>query len=457
MSTTLHLKYKSHVKLITHSDHLQPSLAKVWSVALPLSGAMMSQAMLGLVDTALVGHLGGLALASVGIGSYLVFILVAALTGMGTGWHSLVAKSSLGASGTFVSGLVCGLALALILAALGGIFISELIYFLILDDRINSLAVHYADARLWALPAIALSIGARIYWSEQARPWQYTKFILASHVANVGISYVLIYGAFGLNGLGAVGAGIGTSIAVWLGVIAQFVLIMREEKANALIRFGTNLSDVFLLFRSSWPPILQQLAFSLHLAVFLYLVSLLGASAMAAAFAVLNVGLVMILPAVGLGQAAFNLIGSSHHTDPALALRWSRLIIGASAISAIILALIITYSASFIASLLVVNRELQLLTQLALPWYACAMILESLIIVLSRLALISGSHKAVFAISSSSQWLVFLPLLLILGPMYGFIAIWWVHIGYRMLVIIALGWIWRKSWLNRPLKISAIN
>ena len=68
---------------MTHSQptHLEssgePTLANLWPIAVPLAGAMLSQALIGLVDTALVGHLGGLALASVSIGSYLVFILVA--------------------------------------------------------------------------------------------------------------------------------------------------------------------------------------------------------------------------------------------------------------------------------------------------------------------------------------------------------------------------------------------
>ena len=71
----------------------EPKLTNLWPIALPLSGAMLSQALVSLVDTALVGHLGGLALASVSIGSYLVFILVAIVTGFGTGWHSLTLEA----------------------------------------------------------------------------------------------------------------------------------------------------------------------------------------------------------------------------------------------------------------------------------------------------------------------------------------------------------------------------
>ena len=68
----------------------KPTLANLWPIVVPLSGAMLSQAAVSLVDTALVGHLGGLALASVSIGSYLVFILVAIITGLGTGGDGYV-------------------------------------------------------------------------------------------------------------------------------------------------------------------------------------------------------------------------------------------------------------------------------------------------------------------------------------------------------------------------------
>ena len=181
-----------------HHSLSEPTLPNLWRIAVPLSGAMLSQSLLGLVDTALVGHLGGLALASVSIGSYLVFILVALITGFGTGWHNLISKHGQTHPRLFSLG------------AIGGYITDDLINMFVLDDRINTLAADYAQARLWALPAIALSIGARIYWSELGAPWQYTKILLLAHLANVPISYGLIYGLGGLPAMGAVGAGIGT-------------------------------------------------------------------------------------------------------------------------------------------------------------------------------------------------------------------------------------------------------
>ena len=430
----------------------EPTLANLWLIAAPLSGAMLSQAAVGLVDTALVGHLGGLALASVSIGSYLVFVLVAILTGLGTGWHSLVSQHAISHKGLMGLGLVYGIFISICLGITGAYGIDDLIDVFVLDDRINSLAAYYGQSRLWALPAIILSIAARIYWSEIGTPWQYTKLVLLAHLANVPISYGLIYGIGGLPAMGAVGAGVGTSIALWLGVLLQFFLLFKKNLAGEKFRFQFYITNWLLLLRFTWPPMLQQLAFALHLALFLWILSQLGASVMAASFAVLNVGLLLILPAVGLGQAALSLLGTAiANKDKVQVIGWSRLIVCTGLFTALTLALIVGFIAPWLAQLLLINRELQQLTATALPWYAAAMILETGIIILSRFVLLTGSRKTVLILVTSSQWLLFLPLLAWLAPTYGYMAVWWLHIGYRIATVLMLWWLWRRYIKGLPM------
>ena len=190
---------------------------------------------------------------------------------------------------------------------------------------------------------------------------------------------------------------------------------------------------------------LQQLAFALHLAVFLWILSQLGASAMAASFAVLNIGLVMILPAIGLGQATLTLVGTAmtkqniQHTH-----RWSQLILQTGLMTAIIISLSAAAMSPWLTQWLLVNRELQQLASAALPWYGMAMVLETGIIILSRMVVLTGSRKTVLILVSASQWLVFLPLLAWLAPSYGFMLVWWLHIGYRALSVLLLWLIWRQ-------------
>jgi len=423
----------------------EPTLANLWPIALPLSGAMLSQAAVGLVDTALVGHLGGLALASVSIGSYLVFILVAIITGLGTGWHGLVSQHSLSHKGLMGLGLVYGIVISICLGITGAFVVDDVINVFVLDDRINSLATYYAQSRLWALPAVVLSIAARIYWSEQGTPWQYTKVVVLAHLANIPISYGLIYGIGGLPAMGAVGAGVGTSIALWLGVLLQLFLLFKRNFRFEAFSCQSSMTNWLLLLRFTWPPMLQQLAFALHLALFLWILSQLGASVMAASFAVLNVGLLLILPAIGLGQAALSLIGTAMaNKDKVKTMAWSKLILATGILTALALALFVGVMAPWFAQLLLVNRELQQLTAMALPWYATAMILETCIIILSRFVLLTGLRKTGLILVTASQWLLFLPLLAWLAPTYGFMAVWWLHIVYRILAVVILWWIWRR-------------
>ena len=439
----------------SQTNHLhstrEPTLANLWPVALPLSGAMLSQAAVGLVDTALVGHLGGLALASVSIGSYLVFVLVAIITGLGTGWHGLVSQHSLSHKGLMGLGLVYGILMSICLGIAGAFIVDDVINVFVLDDRINSLAAYYAQSRLWALPAIVLSIAARIYWSELGTPWQYTQVVVLAHLANIPISYGLIYGIGGLPAMGAVGAGVGTSIALWLGVLLQLFLLLKRNVRFEAFSCQFSMTNLLLLLRFTSPPMLQQLAFALHLALFLWILSQLGSSVMAASFAVLNVGLLLILPAIGLGQAALSLMGTAiANKDKVKTIAWSKVILATGILTALALALFVGVMAPWFAQLLLVNRELQQLTAMALPWYATAMILETCIIILSRFVLLTGLRKTGLILVTASQWLLFLPLLAWLAPIYGFMAVWWVHGVYRILAVVILWWIWRHYLKGLP-------
>lgn len=435
----------SHIQVTHFTSSDEPKLVNLWPIALPLSGAMLSQALVSLVDTALVGHLGGLALASVSIGSYLVFILVAIITGFGTGWHSLLSKQTHAHEGLMGMGLLYGVFISVALAIIGAIYAHGVIDFFVMDDRLNSLAAQYAQSRLWGLPAIVISIAARIYWSERGSPWQYTKIILLVHLFNVLISYGLIFGVSGLPALGAVGAGIGTSIALWIGVLLQIFLLFRQHLKPKDLSSQLSLRKSLLLLRSTWPPMLQQLIFALHLAVFLWILSQLGAAPMAASFAVLNVGLLMILPAIGLGQAALTLVGTAmtkHNTSKTLS--WSKLILQTGLVTALVIALGVAMMSPWLSQWLLVNRELQQLATTALPWYGMAMVLETAIIILSRLVLLTGLRKTVLILVSASQWLLFLPLLAWLAPNHGFMAVWWLHIGYRAMTALLLWLVWRR-------------
>ena len=62
------------------------------SLGLPIIAGMLSQSLMNLVDTALVGHLGETALAAVGAGSYAILLMISLLSGLSAAIQAQVAR-----------------------------------------------------------------------------------------------------------------------------------------------------------------------------------------------------------------------------------------------------------------------------------------------------------------------------------------------------------------------------
>ena len=65
---------------------------RIIALALPIVGGMVSQNLLNIVDTAMVGFLGNAALAAVGLGGFVVFMCQAMILGISTGVQSTAAR-----------------------------------------------------------------------------------------------------------------------------------------------------------------------------------------------------------------------------------------------------------------------------------------------------------------------------------------------------------------------------
>ena len=65
---------------------------RILGLALPIIGGMVSQNLLNIVDTAMVGFLGDAALAAVGLGGFVVFMCQALILGISTGVQTTAAR-----------------------------------------------------------------------------------------------------------------------------------------------------------------------------------------------------------------------------------------------------------------------------------------------------------------------------------------------------------------------------
>ncbi len=195
---------------------------KVMRLAFPIMLGMLSQSMLNLIDAALVGHLGEVALAGVGVGGYAMFMLTAIVFGLSSSVQSQTAQR-MGASHANVayplqSGLFIGLAFALPLSLLAWWQAPLLIGLITQIDDVQRIAVDYFRWRVVSLLAIALTLCFRGYWNGRQQTHLYLRIIVAVHLLNVGASAGLIYGLAGLPEMGPSGAGAGTTLSLFVGL-----------------------------------------------------------------------------------------------------------------------------------------------------------------------------------------------------------------------------------------------
>ncbi len=149
---------------------------RILGLALPILGGMVSQNLLNVVDTAMVGFLGNPALAAVGLGGFVVFMCQALILGISTGVQTLAARKK-GEGRIDRAARVLNTALLLILVvapvfSLVLIQLAEPLYpFLNKDSAVIEQGVPYLELRLAAIVFVGMNFAFRGYWNalEQTR------------------------------------------------------------------------------------------------------------------------------------------------------------------------------------------------------------------------------------------------------------------------------------------------
>jgi Na+-driven multidrug efflux pump len=153
---------------------------EVLVLALPIIGAMMSQNLLNLVDTAMVGHLGAAELAGVGLASFLNFMAVAFITGLSSAVQAMAARrvgegrhheSAIPLNGGILLSALLGIPLAAVLIAAAPHIIGTLNK----DPAVVEAGTTYLQLRLLSICAIGMNFSFRGYWSaiKLARLYMY--------------------------------------------------------------------------------------------------------------------------------------------------------------------------------------------------------------------------------------------------------------------------------------------
>lgn len=204
------------------SLRLNPELSRqVWRLAYPIILGNLSQILLGVVDTAMLGRLSPAALAAAGIGAIAYFLVISTLGALSVGTQALIARRH-GEKNSVQCGqaLDNSLALAFVLGGIFTLLAPWLARFLspALESgpEMGRLLGAYMEYRFYgaAFALCNLAFGGFFNGIGRTRVRMNAAIILTA--VNVLLDYLLIFGKFGFPELGVKGAAIASTLATAL-------------------------------------------------------------------------------------------------------------------------------------------------------------------------------------------------------------------------------------------------
>ncbi len=239
----------------------------VVALSLPIAIQNLLTSSFSLVDTLMVGRLGDISLAAVGIAgqwSWLLNMLTFGVCSAAAVFFSQFfgEKNKRGILHTYSVALSSGLFFAF-LFLLAGLFIPETILRVFnRTPEVVAQGTAYLKIAVFSYPAIMLNMLLNMLLRSTRRVRLPMFVSLFTTVLNIFLDYSLIFGAFGLPALGLRGAAIATVISAWSGpvLLLLFMAILGDDTVFAPMKvlFGFDFSFVKRFFHRATPVILNE-------------------------------------------------------------------------------------------------------------------------------------------------------------------------------------------------------
>lgn len=297
----------------SHKYHLR----ETWNIAWPVVLSQMSHTLITLTDNVLVGGLGKEALAATGLGIGLFAIVFIFGLGVSMGATPLIAKAhgegNRAVIGSYLANsLWLNMGLGLMLYAFY-LVVRPHLDVLGQDPQVMQLAITYLDYMMPSLLAIMLFQTFKQFAEGLGitKPAMYASY--ASFVINAVLAWGLIYGHWGLPGMGVAGAGLATLLAR---VAAALFMILAVANSPAARSYITGMGARFLdkvQMKELWTigaPIGLQMFFEVGcFASAAIMAGWLGSTAQAAHQITLNLAASTFMAITGVSAAASVRVG----------------------------------------------------------------------------------------------------------------------------------------------------
>jgi multidrug resistance protein, MATE family len=428
-------------------------VGRILAIGVPILGGMGSSALLSLVDTAMVGWLGNAELAAVGLGSFASWIYLGFFQGLTIAVQALVSRR-VGQGRIDEAGASLNAALLMLVlvapssAAILWWVTPELFALLNNDPAVIAAGVPYLR---WVI-AQSLFTGAIYafngFWNGIGRSRMYIAPLVAMHVTNALLAYVLIFGHLGLQAMGTEGAGLATALASVVGCALYFVLAHRHARSLGFMRARPTRDEVGAVLHLAVPGGLQQLFDTLALTLMYRVVGTIGTMEMAAYAVLINLVGLVGLPAFALGSAGAALVGQAlgrGNVDDASRWAWDVLRVGAVGMA--VLGMPFWLVPDLILSIWLHEDAAVDVARTPMRILGAMIVFNGAGYMLAAMLNGAGDVRRVMWVNLVTQWFWLLPGAWLFGPVLGggLLGVWCMHqFGFRALQSVVYVLIWRR-------------
>ena len=395
-------------------------LSNMLKIGLPIMIQNLVTSSLNMVDTIMVGKLGEVEIAAVGIANQYFFIFSMILTGLCGGCSVFISqywgkKDFENIKRMLGLGLASVLLVSIVFMALGFINPGKIISFFNKDSTVIHLGGKYLSIVLFSY----IFTGITLIYSFSLRSIGNTIVPLIVNIAallfNVFFNYILIFGKFGAPALGVEGAAIATLIAR---VVEAIILVFIVYKDNGVFAAKlTELKDLNLDFlrKSYWiilPVLLNDVLWAMASLIYSVVYGRMGTGATAAVQICNTVSNMFMVVGFGLASASAIMIGNSiGEGKEEQVIDYAKKFMGVSLFVSIILGLGLSITAPYILDLFNVSNEVRRSTLIMLYIISFIFIVRfSGMVIIVGILRGAGDARSALIIEGSTMWLIGVPL-----------------------------------------------
>ncbi|MCA6212852.1 MAG: hypothetical protein PWP49_1668 [Thermococcaceae archaeon] len=290
---------------------------KLWALAWPAIIANIGQTLVNLVDMIMVGQLGSLAIASVGLGGQFSWFMMPIMFAVSTGTLALVArfvgaKDFETAERVLEQSVYLSFLISIPVMLLGLFFGDDALRIMGASEEVVELGYSYIRVFFLFYPVNFMAFAAFSALRGAGDTKTPMKLSLLTNGANVFLNYCLIFGHFGFPRLEVVGAALASGLSLLLAFIVGFVLFLRGSlilKFRPSFRLDIEITKRIL--RIGIPATVERAIFSFYNFLYISIVTRFGTIALAAHQVGLRVESIAYMPAFGFNVAVSALVGQS--------------------------------------------------------------------------------------------------------------------------------------------------